>query len=119
MTRKNSTLDSEGFKDAACSGNLTEVKKYIKNGIDVNLNDGYALRGASCYGHINIVRLLLRNKADLSVKDFLPLTLAARKGHFDIVKLLIKNGSEINPSALRSVKNSGHQNIFEFLTKLT
>lgn len=119
MTRKNSTLDSDGFTDAACTGNFEAVKNYINNGIDVNLNEGYALRGASCYGHINVVRLLLRNKADLSVKDFLPLTLAAREGHFDIVKLLIKKGSEINPSAIRRAKNSGHHNIFEFLTKQT
>ncbi len=82
---------------ACCTGDIGEVKKLLKNGVDINFKDYYgdtALTRASIMGYTEIVKLLLnyeKQKVDIYHKNNLTHNancLALRFGHTEIVKLL-------------------------------
>jgi len=87
---------------AVKSGNLEEVKKIIKKGVNINAllySDDYtALIYASENGNSDIVKFLINAGADLNIKPqgHTALLCASQDGHLEVVKLLINGGADIN-----------------------
>jgi len=89
---------------AALNGNLPELKKIIKAGVDVNqaknAQNATALFIASHQGNIEIVNYLLENKADPNIKIKLgatPLFVAVQGNpNIEIVENLLKAGADPN-----------------------
>jgi len=87
---------------AACeSGNATEVRKLLAEGVDPNArrNSGAtALSYAVAGRHVEVVRLLLNAKADPNRTSFglAPLFLASENGDVESIKLLLAAGARVN-----------------------
>ena len=79
---------------SARNGNISEVKRLIKEGVDVNTQDNEgrtALMLTSYFGQTEVTKLLLEQGADIEAQDnegHTALTLATEQGHTDITKLL-------------------------------
>jgi len=96
-----SESSSNSIHDAAWSGNVDEVRKYLENGADVN-----AKRDQTTVCHIaalkknkELMKLLIDNGADLNATDkngAMPLHVAVPMGDIDMVELLVKEKLKIN-----------------------
>jgi ankyrin repeat protein len=99
--------------DCCRFGNLSEVRRLLDAGIDVNLKDYYGrtpLHIASLFGHIDIVKELLIRGADInpttsraswegsnvSKDEWTPLLLAIECGRREVVRELIRHGADVN-----------------------
>lgn len=97
------------FMRAAATGRLTEMKKLVEQGADIN----YKIRKGrhnylrtplheACRGRRFVAaKYLIENGADVDAKDgqgFTPLILATRHGSLVIVKLLVENGADVRLS---------------------
>ena len=87
---------------AARVGNVQAIKRYIKEGGDVNALDREfhlpAMSWGALHGQTEVVRVLIKSGADVNRKsgdDNTPLHSAAFFGRTDIAKLLLKNGADI------------------------
>ena len=87
---------------AARVGNVQAIKRYIKEGGDVNALDREfhlpAMSWGALHGQTEVVRFLIKSGADVNRKsgdDNTPLHSAAFFGRTDIAKLLLKNGADI------------------------
>lgn len=69
-------------------------------GVNVNAENGKALKKASANGHLEVVKLLIKNGANVNVSNSSPLVSASWHGHLEIVKLLLKNGAEVTTRSL-------------------
>nr|ACO13316.1 Cyclin-dependent kinase 4 inhibitor B [Esox lucius] len=120
----------DDLASAAATGNTDRVKMLLERGMDVN--------GVNCFGRTplqvmmmgstTVARLLLQQGADPNVADrhtgTMPLHDAARMGFPDTVKILVQYNA--NPNTLDNwnrrpidlAKESGHQNVVEFLQTL-
>ena len=115
------------FLDVSANGNLEEVKRLYREGIDVNCSTdkGYtALTLATCEGHVEVVNYLLDKGVDIEVENddkWTPLfaaaieTAACPSECFQIMKLLLKNGA--NPHHLDSRNQTFKDHILGYLNK--
>jgi ankyrin repeat protein len=92
---------SRQFMLAASQGDLTAIKRFVKEGVDVNIRnmDGELVLGvAAGYGQKEVVRYLLQSGADINGMDNIgtPLHWAARKGQTDMVRFLISKGADVS-----------------------
>jgi ankyrin repeat protein len=46
-------------------GNISEIKRLLSEGADINAENELALRKACYYGHLDVVKLLLENGAKI------------------------------------------------------
>lgn len=90
-------------------GDLSEVRKLLNSGADVNAKrkdyGSSALIVAATVGHVDIVKLLLEKGADVNAKDGgekgrgnSALTQASISNHVEIVKILLDKGADVNSS---------------------
>jgi ankyrin repeat protein len=90
---------------ATFAGQLEKVKRFIKNGIDINSEDkkGRTPLFLACYNdNIDLVSSLLTNGAKVNANDnfgLTPLHVAAKNGYANIVELLIEKGANVNAEA--------------------
>lgn len=116
------------FVNASIKGDLEQVKKYLSQGIDVNLIDAYneksALMGASSSGHLKIVKYLIKSGSNISATNNegeTALMEASYNGHLDIVKYLVSEGADVNSAdnggftSLMSASWSENLEVAEFL----
>jgi len=122
-------MDSDGARliAAAADNDNNEVKKFIKNSIDVNSRDWdnqTALMASAAKGHINIVKELVKNKADVNLVDkdnITALMEASIGGYKNVVEFLVNNGAEVDAtassgfSALWLAAGEGFNDIVKFL----
>ncbi|OAM52599.1 hypothetical protein A7981_03820 [Methylovorus sp. MM2] len=115
------------FTDALGTGNMKIVKKYFKNG--VNVNDLYfawsPLQIAANKGQLKVVQYLVEKGADVNYKH--PITkmtamhLAAVDGYEDVTKYLLAHGADLemklrgNVSILRAVTDTGNTKMVDLL----
>ncbi len=118
---------NEDFLEAAWSGDLSAVNRFIANGYNVNTKtnrDVTALIVASGQGHQEVVQLLLSKGADANAKannGATALTLAAMNGHQEVVQLLLSKGADVNAkanngaTALTLATMNGHQEVVKLI----
>ena len=93
----------DDFWNAVNEGNVDQVNKMIKLGLDINKpdDDGTTpLLVATIYDHLNVVEALLNEGVNMeTVDDEMKKTAlywAAEKGHLDILVALIEKGANVN-----------------------
>ncbi|WP_164522222.1 ankyrin repeat domain-containing protein [Halocella sp. SP3-1] len=95
-------LYNDELINAAKSGEVEEVKKLIKNGIDINARNDLgntALIETIKEGDCKIVKILLEAGAGVNIKNDhgqTALMEAAKKGYYKIVKLLLDSAADID-----------------------
>lgn len=114
---------------AASVGDLTKVKAFVQEGIDVNglyANGRTPLHFAAQDGQTDIVEFLIAKGADVKAenrRDETPLHTAAANGHKEVVELLISKGADVNVkdnrgrTPLSLAEQRGHTEIVELLSK--
>lgn len=103
-------FDIISFLEACKSGDINKVKRYVDNGMDVNLKYGglgkTVLQSACESGHKNIIELLLdrganiegisnNNKYDSAQFPWSPLAISCQWKHEEVALLLLKRGADI------------------------
>ncbi|KAK3611879.1 hypothetical protein CHS0354_021315 [Potamilus streckersoni] len=86
------------------NGDLTQVKKDIEQGCDVNamFEGRYPIHYAADYGQTEVIRCLIDHGAQIDVKDkhgITPILAAVWEGHTESVKLLLEKGAKKNGKA--------------------
>jgi ankyrin repeat protein len=86
---------------AADAGDLTKVKAFIQEGIDVNTNvhGCTPLHCAARYGHKEVAELLIAKGADVNAKDTRgqkPIDVAINKRQIEIAKLLASKSGDVS-----------------------
>src|SRR5277367_295582 len=115
------------FYYASSAGLLLMVQALVKNGVDVNVQEGRfgnALQAASLEGHEAIVGFLVEKGADVNVQGGEygnALQAASYRGHNVIVDLLLEKGADVNAqggeygNALQAASYEGHKAIVDLL----
>lgn len=110
------------LSQAAVTGNILRVKKYLRRGFSVNVNDvvGFApLHYASRYGQLAVVQELLTVVGVLvDMPDYLgntPLYWAVYSGHKDIVRALIAAGAVLTQQHIDIAYEQGHWMLYWLL----
>eukprot|EP00744_Colponema_vietnamica_P001749 GILI01002862.1.p2 GENE.GILI01002862.1~~GILI01002862.1.p2 ORF type:complete len:236 (+),score=53.74 GILI01002862.1:86-793(+) len=91
---------SDPLTKACKEGNSEEVKRLIREGIDVNQKDkngSTALFTACWYGRESVANLLLEHGAEVNAQNVrlnTPLHLCVEKGHVNIVLVLLMAGAD-------------------------
>jgi len=73
---------------AASTGNLQDVKCFIKQGVDIHAYNDSALISAALYGHLQIVKFLIENGANISANNYQSLKWAKQRKHYKVVRYL-------------------------------
>jgi ankyrin repeat protein len=96
------------FFEFVVNGNIDGVKKLLKEGVDINVQNKYGYREhfgytglllATSYGRTEVVRLLVEMGADINFKNKdgdTALILAVVYRRNEIVSFLVENGADIN-----------------------
>lgn len=93
--------EKEGIYEASCSGQIVEMNKYIRDGIDLNKKDedgDLPLTLAAVYNKYEAVKLLLENGADVNRKAGYGRTAVMEADSLPVLELLLENGADINPT---------------------
>jgi len=103
ISENNATAsDTDAFFSAALSGDLTEVKRLIDEGVDVNAREASgatALLLALSEGNTDVAQLLIEAGVDINAQDNKgrnALGFASATGQTEIVKLLMGSGVDVN-----------------------
>lgn len=103
---------------AARQGDVTEIKRLISKGMNVNAEDHLSSRPlhvASLFGHVEAVKLLIKMGADVndtSYRGETALHIALYRGKYDVACILIKTGQ-----ASTTAKNSFGQDAIQILAE--
>ena len=97
-------MGTPALHGAVLSNDLSQIKKILDNGADVNLRDkkrfGFtALMAAAFNGYTEAAKLLIAYGADVNAitsTGETALMVAARASHAEAMNLLIDNGAEVN-----------------------
>ena len=87
---------------AAEDGNVSEVRRLVAEGADVNMQGegGWSpLHLAAGNGHVEVVATLVELGADVNVQTtdgWRPLHLAAQDGHVEVVTTLMQHGADVH-----------------------
>ncbi len=113
---------------ASAKGDLAAVKKFIAEGVDVNVADGSGrtpLLEAVWAGHIDVVKFLVEKGAKVDLADkvgYTPLMRACEEGHLQVVTYLIGKGASVNSrgkvkgtTPLMLAAEQGHVKVLEAL----
>ncbi len=112
---------------AAREGNLSEVKRLLDGGVNVNERDEKgvtALLGAAAKGQYEVAKFLLKKGANVDEKNedgMTALMLVAAIGHSKVAKLLLDNDADVNAAdnngltALMRAMMRGHAEVTKLL----
>lgn len=92
---------SNKFIYACEKGKIDKVKKFIEDGVDVNMENGAPLVVAAINGNTEVVKELLKAKADVNKQcvkcwNMSALMGAAAYDHADVVQLLLDKRADVN-----------------------
>jgi ankyrin repeat protein len=83
------------FKTCAENGDIELVKSLLQEGVNIHIENNYALRWSSSNGHLEVVRYLVEQGADIHANNEYALRHAALNGYLEVVDYLIENGANI------------------------
>ena len=124
----------EKLEVAIYTGNLSELKRLVESGADVNAlskGGGSPLSSAAFHGRLEHVQFLFQNGAVATARNRdggTPLHVAALMGRFEIAKLLLSKGAkagvrnkkgESSIDAVSGEWNDGMAGLYRFLNGLT
>jgi len=120
--------DASKFHMSAWLGDLTSVKRLVKQGTNVNTKDDQfnwtALHWVAFTGPLDVVEFLLTKGAHVNAKDEFngtPLQYAAVNGDRELVELLLAKGANVNTidkwgsTPLHAAARQGHQEVVALL----
>jgi hypothetical protein len=81
--------------EAANLANLNAIAKLIEEGVDVSVQEDWALRCAARVGSLKSVELLVKAGATPEAKDSLAAKWATLEGHTDIMRWLYEHGCQL------------------------
>ncbi|MBI3814257.1 MAG: ankyrin repeat domain-containing protein, partial [Nitrospinae bacterium] len=97
---------SNGKKDfimEARIGSVSDVKRFISSGVDINKKDKLygmtALSWSSANGHLEVVKAIISSGANINIGDNkgnTPLMHSSKQGKEDVVNFLISRGADLN-----------------------
>ena len=118
------TQDTEKWFESIDTGNIAEIKNFLKIGFDINYRDSSgktALIIAASKGNIGLVEFLFINSSDINIKDNdykTAFDYASANEHKDIANLLSNKDSSNNSESSQTMANtSSSKSILK--TKLT
>jgi ankyrin repeat protein len=76
------------LRSACACGQLTNVKKLLANGADVNTTSGYPLRVACLHEHPQVVKLLLANGANVHAFGDYTINLVYKRNKTEIINII-------------------------------
>jgi ankyrin repeat protein len=103
------------FQNAALHGDIDELSRMLKMGIDINNVSGRystALQAASKKGHVHVVQWLLERGAQIETvggEYGNAMAAAAAMGDVELLKILLTAGQSASPEA-RASKKKGYRN---------
>ena len=106
--------------EAAGKGELEIIKYLAKRGIDLRLENDYALQEASERGHYDIVKYLVEHGANIHADDDYALIFSSLNGHIDIVRYLVEHGADVHANdddPVISASGSGHLDVVRYLVE--
>lgn len=113
------TIDLNFFFSAARTGDITALKNFLDDGIDIHLYDDLALRSARETGQTEAVIFLLENGANLyALDDDAALRYSSLRGDSYSFNKILKNGNCSQEAKLYSMYNAifcGHDEIVKSL----
>jgi ankyrin repeat protein len=111
-----STLDNS-YSCALGREHFHAAKLLLSAGVDVNENEGWALRKASADGYTNQIEFLLLHGASVDACEGQPLTLACSNGYAAAASLLIAHGADVvsNGNSLVCAAENGHADVVALL----
>ena len=113
------TINLDSFFSAARTGDITTLKKYLDNGVDIHSCDDLALKSARETGQTEAVIFLLENGANLYVlDDDSILRYSSLRGDSYSFNQTLKNGNCSQEAKLYSMYNAifcGHDEIAKSL----
>ncbi len=124
-------FSNDNFFAAVHKGDINSVSQYLKNGININIQDNKkrtALMIAAYNNDVKMAKLLVENGADVNIQDEnlnSPFLYAGARGLLDILKLLYKKADTINVlniyggNALIPACEKGHLETVRFLLENT
>ena len=124
-------FSNDNFFGAVHKGDINLVSQYLKNGININIQDNKkrtALMIAAYNNDVKMAKLLVENGADVNIQDEnlnSPFLYAGARGLLDILKLLYKKADTINVlniyggNALIPACEKGHLETVRFLLENT
>lgn len=93
----------EALLEASRLGFIDVVKELIKRGINISINNDYALRAACKYGQTGIVELLLNNGANIEAKNGEPLWYACFFKKYSTIELLLQRGATVTQDLIHEM----------------
>jgi len=101
---------SDQFLEAAKKGDVTELKKLLDQGVNVDSKSKYgvtALGFACSKGQLDAVQLLIERGANVNAEDTFyhatPISWAIENGHNDIVKFLLQKGANPDDAFISTI----------------
>ncbi|KAJ3042936.1 hypothetical protein HDV00_006243 [Rhizophlyctis rosea] len=94
--------------EASQHGDTEMASLFLRNGANVNVDNGAPIRYAVSRGDVPMIELLLDAQPELDLPSTTPtrdtpLALAVRSGNIEIVKLLLKAGAQVDAESLPEV----------------
>jgi hypothetical protein len=81
--------------EAANLGTLNAVTSLIEEGVDVSVNDDWALRCAARVGNLEVVKKLVEAGANPRAMDSMAAKWATLEGHTEIMRWLVQHGAHL------------------------
>jgi len=113
-------MDIRALECAIKKGDITAVKRLLRDGVYNDQVYGSALHMACTENSPEIVKFLLERGANFRIHDDLPLCLMSRHGHLDVVMFLVEHGANVctmdnKPIILASEGN--HPKLIKYLVE--
>lgn len=107
--------DDNALRSAVRGGHLSVSEFLLENDANVDAEDGFPLIYASEDGNHDLVILLIDHGANVDIRDGAALFGAIQENHLDIVDLLVSDGATITEEMLEVARESGYEEILDYL----